>query len=70
MEAVIHVGLIVTQATREERILNLLNDLNIKMNHVIKLLEEKERIKERQLTIIIFGYHPSKALKARNREKS
>jgi hypothetical protein len=32
---------IVTQTTKEERILNLLNDLTIKMNHLIKLLENK-----------------------------
>lgn len=36
---------VVTQATtKEERILNLLNDLNIKMSHVIKLLDEKNVI--------------------------
>jgi hypothetical protein len=32
---------IVTQSTKEDRILNLLGDLNIKMNRVIKLLEHK-----------------------------
>jgi hypothetical protein len=30
---------IVTQSTKDDRILALLNDLNIKLNHVIKLLE-------------------------------
>jgi hypothetical protein len=30
---------IVTQQTKEDRILNLLGDLTIKMNHVIKILE-------------------------------
>jgi hypothetical protein len=32
---------IVTQSTKEDRILNLLADLTIKMNRVIKLLEDK-----------------------------
>ena len=31
-----------TQSTKEDRILNLLGDLTIKMNHVIKLLEENK----------------------------
>ena len=33
---------IVTQTTKEDRILNLLSDLNVKMNHIIKLLEENK----------------------------
>ena len=33
---------IVTQSTKEDRILNLLGDLTIKMNHVIKMLEENK----------------------------
>ena len=33
---------IVTQTTKEDRILNLLSDLNVKMNHAIKLLEENK----------------------------
>ena len=32
---------IVTQSTKEDRVLNLLGDLTIKMNRVIKLLEDK-----------------------------
>jgi hypothetical protein len=33
-----------TQEAKEDHILEMLNDLNIKMNHVIKLLEkEKEQ---------------------------
>ena len=31
-----------TQSTKEDRILSLLGDLTIKMNHVIKLLEENK----------------------------